>query len=127
MKIIVPLYAEMWKKKKKKYYYNLNNYRNRHYIINNNIKKKFKQNIKEQCNFQVDYIQEIHYQLYYPDKRKRDKGNILSIIQKFFLDAIVEFGCISDDCDKYIWKEIFYKPLYEKGNGRCEITIIKKV
>ena len=127
MKIKIPLYIEMERKTKKniKYYLNLNNYRNWHYIINNNIKKKFKENLKEVCTFQADYIEEIHYQLVYWDKRKRDKWNILAIIQKFFLDALTEYWCIPDDNDKYIWKEIQHKPIYEKWESYCMIELKK--
>ena len=65
----------------------------------------------------------ITYQVYYPDLRKRDKGNIYSIIQKFFLDSLVENGVLIDDNDSIIWDEIFKKPIYDRNNGRVEIEI----
>ena len=129
MKFIIPLYIQ---KKKKKYYLNLNNYRNWHYQVSNNIKKEFKNIVESQLwLIEKNKIGELRnkknisvlYQVYYWDLRKRDKGNIYSIMQKFFLDSIVELWLIEDDNDNIIWDEIFKKPVYDKGNGRIEIYL----
>jgi len=130
--ITSPLYVMIqWKIKKKwkkpkaiKRWLNLNYYKGRFRYTSNNIKKEYKRIIKPQLKgLKFKWIITLSYQLYYPDKRKRDKGNVLSIIQKFFLDALTECWCIIDDNDDYIWIEIQHIPIYDKWNGRCEITI----
>ena len=132
MKFILPLYIELWKIKKKKYYINLNNYRNWHYQVSNNIKKQFQNIVKEQIwLIEKNKLKQLKnkndisiiYQVYYWDLKKRDKGNIYSIFQKFFLDSLVVNNIIDDDNDNIIWDEIFKKPIYDKGNGRIEIEI----
>ena len=129
LKIICPLYIEIPRKTKanKKYYLNLNNYRNWNFIVSNNIKKAFKEKIKTQINEVKEQLYwlsiNLIYQLYYWDNRVRDKGNVLSVIQKFFLDALVEYWALQDDNDEYIWDELFKKPLYDKWKGRVEIII----
>ena len=65
----------------------------------------------------------ISYQVFYPDKQRRDKWNVYSIVQKFFLDAMVNRKCIEDDNDLIVWDEIFKTPIYDKLKGRVEITI----
>ena len=133
MKFVLPLYIELWKIKKKKYYINLNNYRNWHYQVSNNIKKEFQNMVKQQIwLMEKDKLSKLKnkndisiiYQVYYWDLKKRDKGNIYSIFQKFFLDSLVVNGLIDDDNDNIIWDEIFKKPIYDKGNWRIEIDIL---
>ena len=120
IKVISPLSVAVGKKK---YYLNLNSYRNWHYQVNNNVKKAYKAVMLEQLqDLRLKKI-DIEYQLFYGDKRKRDKGNITSVIQKFFLDALVETGCIVDDNDSFVGVETLCEPIYDKGKPRCEITI----
>lgn len=82
--------------------------------------------VKDQIkNLRFDNEIVVIYQVYYPDKTRRDKGNIYSIVQKFFLDALVECWVIPDDNDNIVWDEYFKKPIYDKWNGRVEIEIIE--
>ena len=39
----------------------------------------------------------ITYNVYFRDKRKRDLMNFISVADKFFLDDLVNKGCIIDD------------------------------
>ena len=50
IKIIAPLYVMLPRKTKgdKKMIINLNGYRNWHYIISNDVKKQYKEEVKEQ-------------------------------------------------------------------------------
>ena len=50
---------------------------------------------------------DITYKLYSKDKRRKDKGNILSIVQKFLLDSITNMKVWPDDNDKHIATETF--------------------
>ena len=134
MKFIIPLYIKLsqnWKK----YHLNFNKFRNRHYQVSNSIKKAVSNIVKEQLLLieknKISQLSKqsgiiIAYQVYYPDLRKRDKGNIYSIVQKFFLDSLVENGVLIDDNDSIIWDEIFKKPIIDKNNGRVEILINNK-
>ncbi|HAV26079.1 MAG TPA: hypothetical protein DCX01_07870, partial [Bacteroidetes bacterium] len=46
---------------------------------------------------------EIDYVYYAPDKRKRDLMNVIAVADKFFQDALVEYGCIeTDDTDTVV-------------------------
>lgn len=105
-------------------YLNLNAYRNWHHSISNDAKQRYTEAMVSQMDGVV-FSEKIHiiYQLYVGDKRARDKGNVLSIIQKFFLDSLVHYGCIPDDRDVYIGREIFEEPKYDKGRARVEIMV----
>lgn len=92
----------------KKFALNLNVYRNAHYQTLNKAKIIFKNQLL------ADYpeIQEIKahqvkigYYIERCDNRIFDTMNIISIVDKFFLDALVEFKCISDDNYKYVTYE----------------------
>lgn len=118
-----PLYIDMGVRKVKRYYLNMNGYRNWHFQISNNLKKKYKELIKDQVKDLKLRRVGIDYQLYYKDKRKRDKMNIVCVVSKFFLDALVEYGCIDDDNDEFIGEERILTPKIDKENPRCEIIL----
>lgn len=48
-------------------------------------------------NFRFDGKIKIEYFYFAPDKRKRDLMNVISVVDKFFQDAMVETGCIESD------------------------------
>lgn len=106
-----------------RYYLNLNQYRNWHYQTNNKIKRTFKDQIEPQLDFKIKGKCKIEYNYYAPDKRKRDLMNIISVVDKYFQDALVERGCIEAD-DTSIVVEI--KGTYngiDKQNPRVQATI----
>jgi len=78
---------------------NLNNYRNTHYQTLNNAKIAYKAVMGEQINRLPFLDESIHitYTLYPKTRRRTDIGNVTSVHQKFFEDALVEFGKIKDD------------------------------
>jgi hypothetical protein len=75
----------------------MNNYRNWHYQISNDIKRKFKADIIDKLNFKFKGKIKIEYFYFAPDKKTRDLMNVISVIDKFFQDAMVENGCIDSD------------------------------
>jgi hypothetical protein len=91
----------------KKYAINLNMYRNWSHFLNNDIKKLYREYMHEQLqhlpHFDVLYI---IYKTYYATNGRHDKGNVLSVTQKFFLDALVETETIDDDNDSIIKAEL---------------------
>lgn len=92
------------KLREKKYFnLNMNNYRNVHFRDLHKAKKLFAREtipllkgIEKMDRIKVEY----HY---YPNNRRRcDVNNVLSIVDKFFLDCLVEAGVIEDDNYMYI-------------------------
>jgi hypothetical protein len=122
--IKVPIYVELGKVKKKKYYLNLNLLRNQVAHLNNNIKKEFKR-IVEPLIPPIFYDKfELEYELYLPNKLKRDVSNVCSIIDKNFCDAFVELGHAPDDNYEYLQKITYkYGGMDEKKRGFCLITV----
>jgi hypothetical protein len=63
------------------------------------------------------------YVAYPSSNRKFDLANVLSVVQKFTDDALIELGIIPDDCYKVI-PEITYKfGGVDKVNPRAELVI----
>lgn len=121
IKIDLPLYVFVSKIRKK--WLTLNSYRNWHYSVSNNCKKKFKEDIKSSLDFKLMGQVRIDYEYYAPDKRKRDLMNVISVIDKFFQDALVESGCIEAD-DVSIVVEVNSKFMgIDRENPRLEVTI----
>lgn len=93
---ILPLSVTLPRKRNsdKKVMLNLNYYRNMHFQVNNQVKQYFKP--ISVYAFRAEMI-EISYIVYKTTKRKYDTMNIISIIDKFFLDWLVENNYLSDD------------------------------
>lgn len=94
---------------KRKFILNLNNYRNTHYRVLNNAKVTYKMLMKKQIE-KLPRLQppiQITYTVFKGDKRNCDIGNICSVHQKFFEDALVELGKLPDDNHNMIKRSIF--------------------
>ena len=104
---------------------NLNIYRNLHYQINNHIKDEYRKLMASQLTGVVyeNGIDTLEMHLYKPSKRKIDRSNILCIVEKFFCDAMVYYGCIPDDNDDHIGSTIYKSLGIDKKNPRVEIFI----
>lgn len=78
---------------------------------NNSLKKELKRVVipllptKEDVKFEEF---ELHYELWLPNLLKRDISNVLSIVDKFFADALVENGNVPDDNYEHL-KYVTYK------------------
>lgn len=105
--IKVPIHVETGVKKKTKHYLNLNLFRNQTGHLNNDIKKIFKAIVVPMLPDLFFETFELHYELFLPNKLKRDISNVLSIIDKNFSDAFVESGHAHDDNYDYL-KTIVY-------------------
>lgn len=66
---------------------------------------------------------EIHYKLFPKTKRLCDINNIISVTDKWFCDALVELGKLSDDNYKFIPRTCSEFGEVDKHNPRVEITI----
>ena len=113
---------------KKPFMLNLNTYRNTHYQILNQAKRNFKQAIKSQLNNLPPLNKiTIHYTIYYKDKRKFDLDNIVSVIAKFFQDALVENGIIPEDNYTIVIGSSNNFGGISKDNPRCVIQITEEI
>jgi len=122
VKITLPTYSFSGKNK---HYLNLNQYRNWYYGVSNNLKKNYKKTISDSLDFKFDGQVEIKYQYYAPDRRVRDLMNVVSVVDKFFQDAMVDKGCIIAD-DTSIVKKITVDYMgIDKTNSRIEATVKK--
>lgn len=109
------------------YYINLNQYRNWKGQQSNNIKKHYKyiafdrlDKIKPGKMHRIDLI----FTLWKKDRRRMDKANQLCIHEKFFCDAMVEYGVIKDDNDEFINETRYRTGGIDKYNPRVDIEVI---
>jgi len=126
MKLVVPIYFTIFKKTKKDktFMVALNWLRNAHHFESNKVKQHYHGLVHNQLvALKAKPIKNrirISYTVYC--KSIHDGGNIRSVIEKFVLDGLVEFGLIRDDCVKYVvGDEADY--IIVKDNFRCEIEI----
>jgi hypothetical protein len=122
----LPTHITKGKRKLKTVPINLNWYRNAHRGESNEVKKLYKALLAEQIA-KCDNLPEpcmIAYLFYPGSRRKIDLGNVIAITDKFFLDALVESGKLSDDNCKVIpcYKAEFMA--VDKENPRIEAHIM---
>ena len=119
----LPIFIKQTKGKVK--WLTLNNYRNWHYQTSNGLKVKFKKEVTPLLKFNIQGKVRIDYYYYAPDKRKRDLMNVISVVDKFFQDAMVERGCIEAD-DLSIVVEVNSKSMgIDRDNPRLVAKITK--
>lgn len=126
--VSMPLYVDIpykkLKKKPKRYYFNLNQYRNWHPHVNNDLKKRYKEIAQEFLQeLKFDNKIELLFVLWKKDKRQIDRANPLCIHEKFFCDALTEFGCIPDDNDDFIEESRYRTGGIDRANPRVDIII----
>lgn len=103
---------------------NMNVYRNAHFQSLNKAKVNFKEHMRSQIE-PIPFMQNIavKYVLYVGSKRLLDVTNVCCVVDKFFMDALVEMGKLPDDNYQHL-KHINYEfGGYDKGNSRVEIII----
>jgi hypothetical protein len=110
--IKLPIYLETGVRKKRKHYLNLNLYRNTPFHQNNSLKRAMKDVIfplvpEEFWGIKLQNY-EIDYELYLPNRLKRDISNVLSIVDKFSCDALVDCGVLQDDNYEHL-KKVTYR------------------
>lgn len=110
---------------KSKFILNLNNFRNCHYRSLNKAKVIYKQFMMSQIKKlpKLNPPIRITYTVFKGDKRNCDVGNICSIHQKFFEDALVELGRLNDDNHIVIPETIYKWGGIDKINPCVDIMI----
>lgn len=127
--IISPLFVMIPRKTKasKRISLNMNTYRNLHHRTSNDAKKEYTRVVSEQLvNLDIKTPVEITYKVYKASNRRLDKMNVVSIVSKFLLDAITEYGCWEDDNDIYVKTETILPTELDRVNPRVEV-IIKEI
>lgn len=127
--IISPLFVMLPRKSKedKKVLLNMNTYRNLHHRTSNDAKKMYSKVLGEQLEgLTIQTPVEITYKVYKASNRLLDKMNVVSVVSKFLLDAITNYGCWEDDNDNYVKKETILPTELDRENPRVEI-IIKEI
>lgn len=128
-KIVSPLFVTLPRKtvKDKRIALNMNTYRNLHHRISNDAKKTYSETLREQLEgLSIQTPVEVTYKVYKASKRRLDKMNVISVVSKFLLDSITEYGCWEDDNDDYVKTETILPTELDRENPRVEI-IIKEI
>ena len=128
-KITSPLFVTLPRKtvKDKRIALNMNTYRNLHHRISNDAKKAYSEALREQLkDLSIQTPVEVTYKVYKASKRRLDKMNVISVVSKFLLDSITDYGCWEDDNDDYVKTETILPTELDRENPRVEI-IIKEI
>ena len=127
--IISPLFVMLPRKTRasKRVSLNMNTYRNLHHRTSNDAKKAYTELVREQLiDLDIQTPVEITYKVYKASNRRLDKMNVISVVSKFLLDAITEYGCWEDDNDIYVKTETILPTELDRVNPRVEV-IIKEI
>ena len=123
MRFISPL--KVLASKVKNFVLNLNQYRNTHYRVLNTCKINYKECMAEQIKKAPRFNRVLClYKVYAPNKRSFDLGNVCSVHEKFFEDALVELGKLPDDNIDYIPLVIYMGCGIDKDNPRVDIEVL---
>jgi len=101
----------------------MNCYRNWQFHLSNILKQQFKELVSPKLKGKKFDSPSIEYFLHFPDSRRRDKMNFVAVVSKFFLDTLVECGCVQDDNDSFIGRESAETLEKDKENPRCDIVL----
>lgn len=124
MKYISPLKVK--RSAKKDWILNLNQYRNTHFRTLNTVKINYKEHMAGQILGGPKYERvACIYTVFPKSKRDFDVGNVCSIHQKFFEDALVEFKKLDDDNKNRIPLSIFQYGEIDVANPRVEIDVVE--
>lgn len=124
IKVSLPTHLVMGKRNPKKVPLNLNHYRNAHPATLNNMKIMFKDYVRtELSTYKFTKPVKITYVLFIGSLVKVDISNVLSIVDKYFQDALVELGAIENDNWEFV-KEVSFKfGGLDRSNPRVEAQV----
>lgn len=109
-------------KKSKTFLVGMNWLRNAHYLVSNKVKKDYHEIVAKQLKSLTFKKIRLEYRVYV-SRRNTDGHNIRAVIEKFFLDGLVECGAIKDDSIDYVIGDTS-EYFLDKENPRIEIDII---
>ena len=124
MKFISPL--KVLASKTKSFILNLNQYRNTHFRVLNNCKINYKKIMEPQIKKAPKFKRVLClYKVYAATKRSFDLGNVCSIHEKFFEDALVELGRLADDNIDFIPLVIYMGCGIDREKPRVEVEVME--
>lgn len=126
MKITLPLSVTLPRKTKadKVWILNINNYRNTHYLVLNAAKIAWKGVVNVTPGVHIgNPPYRFTYTVFPETNRKFDLANVLSIVQKFTDDCLIELKVIQDDNYKVIPVVVYLFGHVDKENPRVELEI----
>lgn len=122
-KLVLPLVVAQ-NKKGKLFRLNLNIYRNAHYHTLNKAKEAYQDSLQADLQNLPQFAQvSLHYLLYPKSLQELDISNVLSIVDKFTCDALVESGKLKDDNFKVVPKVTYEMGGIDPTNPRAELFI----
>jgi hypothetical protein len=125
MKIVLPIYYDFTfrTKKPKRILVGLNWYRNAHHRVSNNVKIHYHELTAKAVGGNKFGRIKLVYKVY-AGRNGTDGHNIRAVIEKFFMDGLVECGAIVDDDISHVIGDTseYY---IDKDNPRIEIEIIE--
>ena len=103
---------------------NLNTYRNAKFYLLNDVKILFKELVSPHVGALPSMTNcRLTYTVYPGTKRAFDIGNVCSVVDKFFSDALVELGKLPDDCYHHLAQITYRFGAVDKENPRVEVLI----
>lgn len=124
--ISVPISVVLPRKRKKdvNFYLNLNAYRNADFFTLNAAKIRYKEIVTPLFSHIPKMARcSMEFKLFVGSNHLSDVSNICAIVEKFFNDAFVEAGKISDDNYTVVFESRYNFGGVDKNNPRVEITI----
>jgi hypothetical protein len=131
MKIVLPLSVSLPRKKgsDKIFILNLNRYRNANFHLLSQAKIAWKEKLLATCLLNLDWSAcpnppcHLIYTIYPRSGRRFDISNVLSIVEKFTDDVLVEYGYLPDDSFKIIPAIDYRFGKIDKENPRVELEV----
>lgn len=125
LKLDIPIKLIVGVRKKKNIFLSMNNAFKWRDVQRNSYKQAYADLIKPQIEQlpRLKRIISITYEVHRGDRRSFDVMNTVSIIDKFFEDALVVNGIITDDNFKVVPMVIGMIGEYDKSNPRVSVTI----
>jgi crossover junction endodeoxyribonuclease RusA len=100
MQYTLSLPLSVFVSKRSRFYLNLNKYRNAHFQILNKAKAEFSQLMSvliKRAGLKPMQKAVVSYEFFAPDRRRRDLLNVIAVVDKFALDALVSARILPDD------------------------------
>ena len=129
LKLDIPIKLIVGVRKKKNVFLSMNNAFKWRDVQRNTYKQAYAELIKPQIEQlpKLKRIISITYEIHRGDRHSFDVMNTVSIIDKFFEDALVVNGIITDDNFKVVPMVIGMIGEYDKSNPRVNVTIEGKL
>lgn len=118
----LPIYWQQTKKKT--VLVGMNAYRNWHYLVSAKFKREFGDLINDQVIEPILLTKpyKLHIKVYYKNPIC-DGSNIVALIEKVFLDALISAGILPNDTVQWHLGTTWEIVSQDKINPRCELTI----